>query len=142
MARTRHRPRRHWLFGERLRRRRQPGPGDRRNHYPALCGVSVRRAAMLIHAHKLRVQEPVPVTRRLATYHVARPSWNVLLVEDDPSDVALTRHALKRAYIPHHLHTVASGADAVKALRGACWPDFSSMPDVVFLDLHLPGKDG
>jgi two-component system, response regulator len=80
--------------------------------------------------------------RRLATYYAARPSWNVLLVEDDLSDVALTRRALRRAYIPHHLHSVASGTDAVKALRGACWPDFIATPDVVMLDLSLPGKNG
>jgi chemotaxis family two-component system response regulator Rcp1 len=80
--------------------------------------------------------------RRLATYHAARPSWNVLLVEDDLSDVALTKRALRRAYIPHHLHTVASGTEAVKALRGACWPDFIATPDVVLLDLNLPGKSG
>jgi CheY-like chemotaxis protein len=100
---------------------------------------------MLERAHSLpEIQEPMSVApaMRLATYHVAGPFWNVLLVEDDPSDVALTRRALNRAYIPHHLHNVASGTDAVKALRGACWPDFIATPDVVFLDLNLPGKDG
>lgn len=100
---------------------------------------------MLKRAYHLPdIQQPVSLApeRRLAAYHVALPSWNVLLVEDDPSDVALTRHALKRAYIPHHLHSVASGTDAVKALRGACWPEFSLPPDVVFLDLNLPDKDG
>src|SRR5262245_56126000 len=80
--------------------------------------------------------------RRLAPYHVTRPVWNVLLVEDDPSDVALTRRALRRAYIPHHLHCVASGAEALKSLHGACWPDFLTPPDVVLLDLNLPDKDG
>jgi CheY-like chemotaxis protein len=78
----------------------------------------------------------------LATHRNAKKSWNILLVEDDPSDAALTELAINITDIPHTTHQIASGNEALSCLGGHCEPDFQLQPDIVFLDLSLPDKDG
>jgi two-component system response regulator len=66
----------------------------------------------------------------------------ILLVEDNPSDVELTREALETAKVKSRLHVVEDGVDATDFLfkrgRFADAPE----PDIVLLDLNLPVKDG
>jgi two-component system, chemotaxis family, response regulator Rcp1 len=66
----------------------------------------------------------------------------ILLVEDNPGDVELTREALNAAKVSNHLHVVDDGAEAVDFLfkRGR----FADVPrpDIILLDLNLPKKDG
>jgi CheY-like chemotaxis protein len=61
---------------------------------------------------------------------------SILLVEDSPTDVELTREVLREAKVRSSLHVVRDGNAALAFLRGA------SPPDLVLLDLNLPGKDG
>ncbi|HEY8735681.1 MAG TPA: response regulator [Candidatus Dormibacteraeota bacterium] len=67
---------------------------------------------------------------------------DILLVEDNPGDVRLTREALKEAKFRNELHVVCDGVEAVDYLRrrGA----FASVlrPHLILLDLNLPRKDG
>jgi two-component system, chemotaxis family, response regulator Rcp1 len=66
----------------------------------------------------------------------------ILLVEDNPGDVALTREALEAAGTAHRLHVVEDGVDAVDFLfRRGKFSD-AMLPDIVLLDLNLPNKDG
>lgn len=60
----------------------------------------------------------------------------VLLVEDSPGDVLLTREALRDAAFDVDLQVVGDGEQALAVLRGG------ARPDVVLLDVHLPRKDG
>lgn len=66
----------------------------------------------------------------------------ILLVEDNPGDVDLTKEALERAKVSNRLHVAEDGAEALDFLfqRGpyakAC------RPDIILLDLNLPKKDG
>jgi CheY-like chemotaxis protein len=66
----------------------------------------------------------------------------ILLVEDNPGDVELTREALEAAKVSNRLHVVDDGADAVDFLfqRGR-FAD-APRPDIILLDLNLPKKDG
>jgi chemotaxis family two-component system response regulator Rcp1 len=66
----------------------------------------------------------------------------ILLVEDNPGDAALTREALAVAGTAHRLHVVDDGTDAVDFLfRRGRFAD-APRPDIVLLDLNLPNKDG
>ncbi len=66
----------------------------------------------------------------------------ILLVEDNPGDVELTREALNAAKVSNRLHVVDDGAEAVDFLfkRGR-FAD-APRPDIILLDLNLPKKDG
>ncbi len=66
----------------------------------------------------------------------------VLLVEDNPSDVRLTLEALKDSKIPHHLSVVADGAEALAFLRRETRYANVRRPDLILLDLNLPITDG
>ena len=67
---------------------------------------------------------------------------DVLLVEDNPGDVRLTREALKDGKILNNLHVVVDGVEAMEFLRQAGRYFDAPRPDLVLLDLNLPRKDG
>src|SRR2546430_3657470 len=67
---------------------------------------------------------------------------NVLLVEDNADAVELPRRALDRAKVRNQVWTVSTGTDALASLRAQPpYPD-APRPDLVLLDLNLPGLDG
>jgi chemotaxis family two-component system response regulator Rcp1 len=66
----------------------------------------------------------------------------VLLVEDSPGDVRLTREAFKDAKVHINLHVASDGAEAMAFLGRAGEHLNSPRPDLILLDLNLPKKDG
>ena len=66
----------------------------------------------------------------------------ILLVEDSPEDVLLTREALKDATIDHELHVAGDGREAMAFLRREPPHEDAPRPDLVLMDLNLPGMDG
>ena len=66
----------------------------------------------------------------------------VLLVEDDPADVELTREGLKDSKMLVHLNVVGDGVKAMQFLRKEPPYADASRPDLVILDLNMPKKDG
>jgi CheY-like chemotaxis protein len=66
----------------------------------------------------------------------------VLLVEDSPGDVRLTREALKDAKVRINLHVARDGEEAMAFLRREGKYDAVPRPDLIFLDLNLPRKSG
>jgi len=66
----------------------------------------------------------------------------VLMVEDNPADVSLTREALRSAKLPINLSVVEDGVEAMEYLLGKGNHADASYPDLIILDLNLPGKDG
>ncbi len=66
----------------------------------------------------------------------------ILLVEDNPGDVRLTKEALREAKVCNRIHTVYDGMEALAFLnRESDYIDVPS-PDLILLDLNLPKKDG
>ncbi len=67
---------------------------------------------------------------------------NILLVEDDPADVELTRRGLGRGKVQNRLWVVGDGLDALAFLRREGPHHGVPRPDLVLLDLKLPHLDG
>jgi CheY-like chemotaxis protein len=66
---------------------------------------------------------------------------NVLLVEDDPGDVLMTREAFEE-YLNNRLAVVNDGAEAIAYLRREGEYADAPRPDLILLDLNLPRRDG
>ena len=71
----------------------------------------------------------------------ARPV-EILLIEDSPSDTALTMEALKEGKIANKLSRVEDGVEAMAFLRKQEPYKNVTRPDLILLDLNLPRKDG
>jgi CheY-like chemotaxis protein len=66
----------------------------------------------------------------------------VLLVEDSPDDVELTKEGLKEWSVAHNLHVVTDGVEAIEFLRRQGRYVDVPGPHLILLDLNLPKKDG
>lgn len=66
----------------------------------------------------------------------------ILMVEDNPDDVLLTREALKDAKVHCNLHVVEDGVEALNFLHQEGEYADAPRPDIILLDLNLPRKDG
>jgi CheY-like chemotaxis protein len=66
----------------------------------------------------------------------------VLLVEDSPGDVRLTKEAFRDANSSIHLHVAADGVEAMAFLRHQGIHAHVPRPDLILLDLNLPKMDG
>ena len=66
----------------------------------------------------------------------------ILLVEDNPGDVRLTKEAIREAKIRNRLNVVRDGEEAVAYVRRQGEFADQPRPDLILLDLNLPKKDG
>ena len=66
----------------------------------------------------------------------------ILLVEDNPGDVRLTREALREGKVRNNLYVASDGVDALAFLRREGQYADAVRPDLILLDLNLPRKDG
>jgi CheY-like chemotaxis protein len=68
---------------------------------------------------------------------------HILVVEDNPGDVRLIEEALKEGVITGHVVSwAADGAEALKVLIPVAGAPRTRIPDLILLDLNLPGMDG
>lgn len=78
----------------------------------------------------------------------ASPVWTrlghaeVLLIEDNPGDVSLVRSAFAEVKPDVHITVVQAGDQAMAHLRHAGEPGHAPRPNLILLDLNLPGRDG
>ena len=66
----------------------------------------------------------------------------VLLAEDNPGDVMLTKKALEQGKLANNLHVATDGVEALQFLRQEGEYSDEPRPDLVLLDLNMPRKDG
>jgi two-component system response regulator len=67
---------------------------------------------------------------------------DILVVEDNPGDARLIKEVLNGNKIYCHLHIVKDGVEALNFLHKKEEFTDSPRPDLIFLDLNLPKKDG
>ena len=63
------------------------------------------------------------------------------MIDDNPTDVLLTRRALSETGIPHELQVAHDGEEGLNVLL-TLRADQSEPPDLILLDLNMPKKDG
>ncbi|EMA40009.1 response regulator [Halobiforma nitratireducens] len=66
----------------------------------------------------------------------------LLLVEDDDADATLLREAFSTIDADVRLRVSGDGYDALRCLKRTADDDPAALPDIVIVDLDLPGKDG
>jgi CheY-like chemotaxis protein len=66
----------------------------------------------------------------------------ILLIEDNPADIVLTKEAFKECSTGHNITSVKDGVEAIKYLTKKDHYNGSPTPDIILLDLNLPKKDG
>ncbi|NUP98898.1 MAG: response regulator [Armatimonadetes bacterium] len=67
---------------------------------------------------------------------------HILVVDDNPGDVRLVREAFGSERVDREIETVANGDDALRYLRREGRYAGRPRPDLILLDLNLPGTDG
>jgi CheY-like chemotaxis protein len=76
------------------------------------------------------------------TEHGEWQAVDVLLVEDDPGDVLMTKEAFEHYKLRNVLHVVTDGEQALQFLRRTGGYADAPRPGLILLDLNLPRLDG
>ena len=80
--------------------------------------------------------------RRARRAEEAVEGIDVLLVEDDPGDVLMTKEAFEERHIADRLHVVGDGVLAMQFLRRTDEFNGAPRPGLILLDLNLPRRNG
>ncbi len=67
---------------------------------------------------------------------------DVLLIEDDPGDILITREAFEHYKIRNTLHVARDGQEGLDYLYRRGPHERAPRPDLILLDLNLPKYDG
>ena len=76
------------------------------------------------------------------TVPLLESGWEILLVEDNPADVLLTREAFRESRHVTRISVAEDGEAALRFLRKQGKYANERRPDLILLDLNLPRKDG
>jgi two-component system response regulator len=74
--------------------------------------------------------------------NIQQQTLEVLLVEDDPGDVELTLAALERSRLNINLYVINDGEEVLPYLNRQGQYTKAAAPNLILLDLNLPGLDG
>ena len=69
-------------------------------------------------------------------------TFTILLVEDNPGDVRLTKEAFKEGRLDVEIYDVSDGIEALEFLEKQNSFSEAPRPDLILLDLNLPRKNG
>lgn len=73
---------------------------------------------------------------------MTKTKFTVLLVEDEPADVHLTKMAFKESPVAVEVHDVGDGVEALAFLQREGAYHQAPRPDLILLDLNMPRMDG
>jgi chemotaxis family two-component system response regulator Rcp1 len=76
------------------------------------------------------------------SYSTPTKRVNILLVEDNPADVRLTKEAFKDSRLPNKLEVATDGEEALNYIRKLGNYENAESPDLILLDLNIPKKNG
>ena len=82
------------------------------------------------------------MTRQAPTNPNTQSSLTILLIDDDRDCRNMVRDALSIAQIPCRLIEADSGDRALQLLLGDATRGGASLPDVIYLDIDMPGMSG
>lgn len=74
--------------------------------------------------------------------HSAASPIEILLVEDDPADIKLSKRVFENHRILNNIHITRDGVEALQFLRKEGKYADAPRPDLILLDLNMPRKDG
>lgn len=74
--------------------------------------------------------------------HTNAEKVDIVLVEDNPSDVELTLHALQKHNLANSVKVLNDGEEALDYLFVKCVPGGTECPHLILLDLKLPKVTG
>jgi CheY-like chemotaxis protein/DNA-binding XRE family transcriptional regulator len=104
-----------------------------------IYGISIEKFFDEISA--IKFENPRHIHDKIIDVHKRIESLNILIIEDNPGDEALTRKALEK-FPKLNILCVHDGIQAVEVLRyKTLCPEFPK-PDLILLDITLPKKDG
>ena len=85
--------------------------------------------------------KPTPTTQLT---NRMRPDFHIVLIEDSRADAQIIERALDEGELPHRLTVFQDGRTALNYLSQLCDQDHAAelQPDLILLDLNLPGIDG
>lgn len=84
----------------------------------------------------------IKILKNIMDSKVISPAIHILLVEDNPGDIRLTKEVLKEGKIRNDLSVVTDGEEALLFLKKEGKYKDTRSPDIILLDLNLPKKDG
>ena len=90
----------------------------------------------------VRLLGPEEVIANVQNFDSENPTFEILLVEDNPSDVFLIEEAFKGNPLISKLHVVSDGDKAIAFLHRQGSYAIVPRPDLILLDLDLPGTSG
>ncbi len=70
------------------------------------------------------------------------PLVNILLIEDNPGDVILTKEAFAENKLRNEIYVASDGVEALAFLRRDPGYESTPRPDIILLDLNLPKLSG
>lgn len=79
----------------------------------------------------------------LLAYTLSMKKNNILwIIEDDPIQVFIAKRMLANLNFPQLIHTFNNAESALEELRSLSTSGIDQLPDIIFLDIHMPRMDG